>query len=383
MDIKELIGKRIRAEREKRGISQQKLAETVGWSTHQITLNVESGQREIKAWELARIAKLFGVYIGELLEEPETEKPLTYVLWRDKTIVVDPVVVESKFRKRCADYAYVERMMGIDQKTSGCLPISDIDLEKADFPMIHRMAKDTRDKLTLGDYPAHSMVKTLEEKYGVKFFCEDLVGDGSAASSRSEDYGCAAMISSQEPAWRQNFSIAHELFHLITWSETLFAGIEKEPRLKEKNEKLANAFAAALLIPEEVLRDEWFRMRGSSALPNFVHIVTLARNFQVSLDALLYHLANLNYINHKIREKFLTNKDILEYDRKTKTAVKDQTSRLSERLVRLVFSAYQETKISRARSAEILDVPLRQLPLLLEQYGYKDYMIDETQASYS
>lgn len=186
MDLKEIIGKRIRAEREKRGFSQGKLAEALGWNNHQTVIGVESGQREVKAWELARIAKFLGVDLGALLSEPETNKPLPYVLWRDKTVVKEPEIIESKFRKRCSDYAYVEQVLELNQEKAGCIPSIEVDLEKTDFQRIYRMAKDARDKLSLGNYPAQSIVKTLEENCGVKFFCEDLVGLGSAATSRGK-----------------------------------------------------------------------------------------------------------------------------------------------------------------------------------------------------
>src|SRR5580692_5549146 len=103
-----------------------------------------------------------------------------------------------------------------------------------------------------------------------------------------------------------------------------------------------------------------------SAFPDFAELVTLSRNFQVSLESLLFHLINIGLINNRIKEKLQANKHIQEYDHQTKATVKEQNSRLGERLTRLVFLAYQQEKISRARAAEILNIPLRQLPSFLE-----------------
>lgn len=67
MDEKELLGSRVRQAREGLSWSQGKLAEIVGFSSAQIISAIETGQRDIKAWELFRIANGLHVPIEALL----------------------------------------------------------------------------------------------------------------------------------------------------------------------------------------------------------------------------------------------------------------------------------------------------------------------------
>src|SRR5687767_1916750 len=105
---KELIGKRIKDEREKSGLTQGDLAEKVGWNSHQTVLEVEAGRREVKAWELAKIAQALHVEMHALLEEQAApERP--YVLWRERPSL-HAEVAERKFLQRCEEYQFLETL---------------------------------------------------------------------------------------------------------------------------------------------------------------------------------------------------------------------------------------------------------------------------------
>ncbi len=93
------IGRRIKAERERKKISQQKLAKAVGWNHHQTVSEVEQGDREIKAWELYEIAKFLSVDVDVLLGNKEVQKQ-PYVLWRKKP-VQDEKLLEARVLSEC------------------------------------------------------------------------------------------------------------------------------------------------------------------------------------------------------------------------------------------------------------------------------------------
>ncbi len=70
------------------------------------------------------------------------------------------------------------------------------------------------------------------------------------------------------------------------------------PKIHEKNEQLANAFAAGLLIPQEKIRAEAARNCANQPI-SASDVIALAEKFQVSKDAMLYRMLNVNLITKK------------------------------------------------------------------------------------
>ena len=366
MDLKEIIGKRIKAGREKRGFSQGKLAEALGWNNYQTVISIESGQREVKAWELAKIAKFLGVNLVDLLEETGSEKPLPYVLWREVPAEKKPEI-KSQFLKHCEDYHFLEQTLGLSNQTSKSLPTLNGDILAMNFEDAEEQANFVRESFNLGHYPAVTLAKTLEDYYGVKFLQFDLGKGGSGASTKS-DLGVCVLVNSSEIPWRQNFRVAHELFHILTWNESLFRQNDQDAGFKSQNEKLANAFAAGLLMPEEAIREEMRRM-GPKGECQTSDLVAIARKFDVSTKALLYRLRNLKFITADTCERLQEDPDFQNLDRLSPQKNASAANRLGDRFLRLAYQAYNREKISRARTAEILGVPLASLKRHLEEKG--------------
>ena len=53
---------------------------------------------------------------------------------------------------------------------------------------------------------------------------------------------------------KRNFDLAHELFHLLTWNIFTTCRLQNT-QPTEDEEKLANAFASQLLMPDDALRE--------------------------------------------------------------------------------------------------------------------------------
>lgn len=106
-------------------------------------------------------------------------------------------------------------------------------------------------------------------------------------------------IAQSEPPYRKRFSIAHELghyfLHLQGDGEIADKRIQmyrrgNDPRPDDWDEDRvreieANRFAAALLMPEEFVRDEW------SVNPN---VSAMSKIFKVSQEAMGYRIDDLN-----------------------------------------------------------------------------------------
>jgi Zn-dependent peptidase ImmA (M78 family) len=247
--------------------------------------------------------------------------------------------VEALFTQRCARYALLEQWCGVSPLQE-LKPIRFPNPEPT-FLQVGREAENVRDYMKLGGRPACSLAKTLQEDYGVKIFYENF-GDQGAALSAKGDFGYGILINSSNAPWRRNFSLAHELFHLLTFDHW------KSPR----QEKLADSFAAALLLPAEPLLSV-LRSRMTDGKLSFETLVEAASEFDVSIEALLWRTVNLGLTKKEAVEEALGNPNLKTLDKRNrKWSIPDA---LPERYVRLCFTAYRTGKMGRAKLAEFLE----------------------------
>jgi Zn-dependent peptidase ImmA (M78 family) len=207
----------------------------------------------------------------------------------------------------------------------------------------------------------------LENQYGVKIWYGDLGEKGSAASTIST-FGPAILMNSKQAPWRRNYNFAHELFHLIIWDSVPPVVLMKDQSLFDAFEKYANAFASALLLPAEPVLNE-FQKRVKNNSIRYTDVIDIAREFDVSTEALLYRLCNLNQINRKTVEKIINDSDFKKIDKASMHKIWWDPPPIPERFVLLGFIAYQKGNVSRARLAEYLETSLFDLKNLLLEYG--------------
>lgn len=99
-------------------------------------------------------------------------------------------------------------------------------------------------------------------------------------------------INTLDPNGRQNFSIAHELYH--SYFEKNKDGICLADKLnKDPVEFTAERFASYILIPRNILLD-MLKKRGFKNI-SFRELVYMQRIFGVSFQALIYAISNLKY----------------------------------------------------------------------------------------
>jgi Zn-dependent peptidase ImmA (M78 family) len=103
---------------------------------------------------------------------------------------------------------------------------------------------------------------------------------------------------------RRRFTVAHELGHYVLHSNSNHLFVDNFFLIKFRanniytkdeywQEQEANAFAAALLMPEEFVNKELID-KNISNIDEGDFIEKLARKFEVSIPAMSFRLANLN-----------------------------------------------------------------------------------------
>src|SRR2546430_16416201 len=90
MTLNQTLGLRVREARKRLGMSQQELSALLEFEHVQTISQIENGERQVKAWELARISSVLHTSINELLKEDALAEPV--VLWREQP--------ENNYQKR-------------------------------------------------------------------------------------------------------------------------------------------------------------------------------------------------------------------------------------------------------------------------------------------
>ena len=265
---------------------------------------------------------------------------------------------ESRFLLKCERYGLLEKWC--NAASAQPLPALKFMSARPSFADVQRQADNIRNTLQLGGKPACSLEKTLEEDYGVKIFYDDLGQNGGSAFSVASWFGTAVLLNCGHAPWRRNYSLAHELFHLLTKNELGTCG-------KEENEKYANVFASALLLPSEhVLSDLDARLDDGKI--SYDNLVEIAREFGVSTEALLWRLVNLRRLERESVRRALESNNLRAIDKAT-FPTWDREPRVPERYVRLCFLAYRQGKIGLAKLAEFLDTNIVDLAEQVQETG--------------
>lgn len=378
MDKNKTITNLLKKERESLNYTLKYVAEKIGFSNYQTLISIESGEREIKAWELAKLAEIYGRKIDFFLPR-QTEISQSRVLWREPARTEHTIKAERQFLLFCQNYKRLLDLTGEADITPPFLPaITKKDFQRGKFQYVDELAEECRRLLNLGARPAFSLSNILEQVLSILVLYMDL-GVGGSAASTSGDFGKAILINLSDAPWRRNYDLAHEVFHLITWDvfskDDIYGRIKKG---KSEVEQWAEAFASAILLPAEEVRREFSkRLEGNKI--TYISLVEIAGEFKVSIEALLWRLVNLRFLKKKDVTDCIEEDKIKDIDRKMRvTDWADEKPYLSSRYIALAIKALQMGKISKAKFAEYINKPFSEVSSFLKRYGYdenEDYSI--------
>jgi Zn-dependent peptidase ImmA (M78 family)/transcriptional regulator with XRE-family HTH domain len=365
------LGHKIKIVREQLGLTLEQLTEKIGFNNYQSLSAIENGTRKLKAAELAQIAKVLHKDISFFLSDDAQTIESSLVLWREYSNTTGIREKEEEFRQYCINYYDVQTRLGLDSKCS--LDLIDFDIsDLRNYSKVNRIAYDKANQLQLGSRPACVLRKVLEDKYNVKVFYLNLNGFGSAASAKGQ-FGAAILINSSESEGRQNYNIAHELFHIITWEkfqgkDFIFGG-----QYYKDLESTAEAFASVLLMPETEIRAEFSNKVNDEGKIKLVDLVAMAHEFIVSIDALLWRLVNLGLLDREAVRKLLSEQRPYLNAVKAFSGQANQNKEriLSDNYVYLCFKAFKNGIISKSKLATYLSVNVASVSQALSYFGFR------------
>lgn len=182
-------------------------------------------------------------------------------------------------------------------------------------------------------------------------------------------YGCCAktdndyvvLINSNQAKGRQNFTLAHELYHLLYESSKgiIFCSLTNS---NEESEKKANDFASNLLLPNYALYK--YQERNNIEKWSMKNIIKCEQYFQISHSAFLTRLKEENLITQEEFENYKSNvKDYaqnLGFDLSLyKPTPKNKQYYTLGNLIPLVEKAFDNNKITKGLRDEIFTYAFR------------------------
>jgi Zn-dependent peptidase ImmA (M78 family)/transcriptional regulator with XRE-family HTH domain len=368
-----MIGEQLKAARLRRGWTLEVLSAVTGISVSSLS-EFETGKREPRLVHLEKLAQAHGCAVGALFHDAPYEsggdaRPTpasTLVLWRERPeAAATSAAIESRFLTLCRWYRNLEEWC--DEKRPCLLPEAPHSRDAFDRATAESLASLVRNQLSLGQQPAFSLLNVLESTCGVKIFHIDFEPKGSAACTRSDELGMAILLNSRNKRWRRNFDLAHELFHLLTWRAfraTEGASDQPPAGSSDAEERLANAFAACLLIPEEPLRLAIKSAAKSEGRLLPTEYFDLARQFDVSVDALLWRIREVYRRSTDDTRRDLAQCRLLAPIHEVRSD--SPPPPLPERYRALALRALQQGEFSSGRAAEYLGMSRHEVLALAE-----------------
>jgi Zn-dependent peptidase ImmA (M78 family) len=145
-------------------------------------------------------------------------------------------------------------------------------------------------------------VEKLAALLGAEIVFQPFSAEMSGFVYRSKDGIAVIGVNSSHPIQRQRFTIAHEVGHLLLHADEKLhvdknfpIGLRDETSGKavNENEIEANQFAAALLMPRDLIAEDIKPFIGKDVL---IAIRKLAKKYRVSEQAMSIRLSSLHYV---------------------------------------------------------------------------------------
>lgn len=365
-----LLGQKLQYARQRAGLTQAQVREHTSVGESSLS-DFENGKREPSLAQLTSLAALYQRPASFFLDErPVPDREV--VRWRQKP-AEGAEGIEVRFLRLCEQYHNLETFC----RARPTVELPDVRRPARPFGRsdAEALAVHLRRELALGDFPGTGLLRALEERCGLKVFHLAFEPTGTAACTKHPEFGPAVLLNAKNPRRRRGFDLAHELFHLLTWDF-----LQPEEPTSEvwtcSEEKLADAFAANLLMPVDAIREAVTASRQDGKL-HLSALSEIARQFDVSIEALIWRVHALygGTPSNKDRAEVLIQRArgsaelFLEADQ-------EKPPERPARFMALAVTALQEGNLSAGRFAEYVGISRQRAMEYVEQEPADDEALE-------
>lgn len=286
------LGPRLRETRRSRGISQSEAAQAIGISRPTL-IAVEQGRRAATPAEITEMARIYGRQVHDLVRDSPPVEALSARFRLDPGAEQQTRAAVDTLQQVADDVVELEQIVGSRPQRNwpATYDTSGLPLDIA----ARQVADAERQRLGLGTGPIPRLREVLEDDYGMRVFSVPLPSRVAGLFVLAEPIGACIAFNSGHPHERQRWTLAHELGHFLMHRSTTEVTLLESSRNRE--ERLAEAFAAHFLVPDESLvrRFQAARQaRDGSFTP--VELLQIAAQFEVSAQAMALRLENARLV---------------------------------------------------------------------------------------
>lgn len=355
--------KRLVTYRELKKINQEQLSKAMGFKDRQTLSAIETGARELKPSELLQALKVLNISL-EQFSDPYSLVGEADYSWRQ---------CEASDRE-LTDYEektgkVVALLRDLDKKfstTNHSVILPKLPITKnSTFQDVTQCAEQLVEEFNLGDFPTDKLEELFFSKFNVSKLYVDMPNSISGAAIKLNTIS-VILINRNEVVGRRNFDTAHEAFHCLTWDAIPPKHVEKaysNQKNKPYTEKLADAFASALLMPSESIA-KYVTLNESDITEDVIN--NLANKYGVSSIALMWRLVSLNKISRSYASRL--NKELM-----TKNGKSDEEELhpklFNKQFLQYIHKAIESGTLSVRKILSILDVTMEELNELLVSYN--------------
>ena len=290
------LGKRIKALRDERGLSQVDLARLFGFKDRQTVSAIETGTRRLTAEELVLAVETLQAPL-EYFTDPFQLAGEGRFSWRQKGVDANRLGEYEReagrwiaaFRTLAPQVGYEIPLMRQALGLTRYSRFEDAILAGERFVA----------EFDMGEPPATRLGEVMERDLGMLVLMVDACEGVSGAACRLPELD-TVLIARREVEGRRHFDLAHELFHVLTWDVMPPAHCEEVREIGgNRVEQLANNFAAAVLMPAATLSqyNGWSTLEGQELV---ARLNAVADELRVTSSALRWRLVALGELRPSV-----------------------------------------------------------------------------------
>ncbi|GII52912.1 hypothetical protein Pth03_13010 [Planotetraspora thailandica] len=279
------------------GLTQAEFAAKAGLDAPKMSKSL-SGVRRFTSLDLARIADVGEVSVDWLIgAEPASPSMAA----RSSALASKSSDVAVREAERLAQIRADLAFLGYRQEPSGFVAasLSGRLIDQGRRLAVQARAHARNQGVDLSEQ--RDLAETVEGLFGVDVAIVRLP-DGFDGLTYVDEHARLMVIGTSEVPARQRFTVAHELGHLLAGDDQglhLDVDLHDDAHKQQPAEMRANAFAAELLLPEEVLRTAAAETAWSDTV-----FARLACRLWVSPSTLAWRLFNLDLIDRRLCDSF-------------------------------------------------------------------------------
>ena len=392
------IGSRLREARERCAISPKEAADALGLLPADVN-SLESGQREISAREITKLADIYhypatyfflkdgksdlddlSAVLHQEFFEREFAPAVRAGLWRLFDLYSEATVLGGMLNRSVKLDLPEYRTGGANELNRPSQEGKFAAREEGEF-----VAREERRRLCLENQPIQNVARLISDQ-GIWTAATKLPAGLSGLFVNHSDVGLVILVNQRDLSVRKRFSYLHEFAHALFDRSDSFVMITRfiwKTKPNDPVEIRADAFAEAFLMPKEgvveqlekldrerpILHRQMSLDSASNAQSllgpkkiTYQDIAILAHHFGVSYEVAVVRLINLKFISstekNAFSEKKKNGKEYIQLLIDSGLLKNLKLSETSEKKLRshircLAFEAFEKKQISRGRLMEI------------------------------